>query len=114
VRPPAEFVTTADILPTGVVRSRGNRHLGAAATPLHLENGAQVILVDLVPEALDAVDLDQRNPLAVPPLEVGIGRDVDKLEIVTAHGPDSLDGGLTEMAPGRRVHDDARRIGVSR
>jgi hypothetical protein len=57
------------------------------------------------------VDLDHRQPLAVPRLEVGIARDVDLVELeaeLLLKRTQARERLLAQMAPRRVVEDDAR------
>ena len=75
--------------------------------------------MDEVGERLDAVDGDDRDPLAVAPLEVRVGGDIDLLELerdVGADLPEDPPGALAQVAPGGGVERDAaqrlrRRLG---
>jgi hypothetical protein len=68
-------------------------------------------LVDVVDEGALAVDLDHRQPLAVPSLELRVTGDVDldelEAELVT-QAPEHLLCALAQMAPGRVVEGDRR------
>jgi hypothetical protein len=64
-------------------------------------------LVDVIDERPLAVDLDHRDPFAVPGLEVGDAGDVDLL-VLDRQPFELLLGALTEAAALRRVQDDAR------
>jgi hypothetical protein len=67
--------------------------------------------MDVVDEAPLAVDLDDRDPLAVGSLELGIAvdRDLsqDEAELVACR-TDDAPGRLAEMAARRGVEDDLR------
>ena len=62
----------------------------------------------MVAEPLDAVDLYHRYALAILPLEAGIGRDIDDLEVASANGSDRLDRRPAQMAARGGEDDDAR------
>jgi hypothetical protein len=94
-------VTTRRILPTAVRRPSAE-----PSGPLD-EQLSERFLVDDVPEPLDPVDLDDGYPLAILPLERGIGRDIDDGEVAFAHGSHRFHGRPAEMAAGRRIDDDA-------
>ena len=58
-----------------------------------------------------AVDLDDREPLAVPGLELRVAADVDLLVVereLRTGGLDHAPRGRTEVAPLRVVEDDLR------
>jgi hypothetical protein len=81
----------------------------ASATPLRLdEQVAKFRFVDVVPKPLDPLDLDDGYPLAILPLEGGIGRDIDDFEAASHHGSHRIDGRSAEMTAGGGVDDDAR------
>jgi hypothetical protein len=70
---------------------------------------AQRIRVDVVDEAAPAVDLHDRDPLAVRRLELGIAvdRDLPKLEAeLVLHLGDDAPGRLAEVAAGRGEEAD--------
>jgi hypothetical protein len=63
----------------------------------------------VVDETAPAVDLDDRDPLAVRGLELGIAvdRDLPQLEAeLIARSRDDAPGGLAEVAAGRCEEDD--------
>jgi hypothetical protein len=90
------------------MRAVGGTVTATTAAPLWLNEGPELLLVDFVAESLHAIDLDDRYPLAIPPLERGIGADIDQREVASAHGPDDIDRGAAQMAPRRGVDDDSR------
>ena len=65
--------------------------------------------MDVVDEAPPAVDLDDRDPLAVRGLELGIAVDCDlpqlEADLVPSRGDDAP-GRLAEVAAGGGVEDD--------
>jgi hypothetical protein len=65
--------------------------------------------VDVVHETPPAVDLDDRDPLPVPGLELGVAVDRHlaqlEAELVPRRADDAA-GGLAEMAARRGVEDD--------
>jgi hypothetical protein len=67
----------------------------------------QAVSVHLVAEPLHPVDLHERDPRSVAPLELGVGADVDELVVVAADRANGLEGRVAEVAAGRRVQDDA-------
>jgi len=84
-----------------------------ATAPSCLERRPQVLLVDLVPESLDSVDLDERYPGAIPPLELGIDADIDDLEVASTDASHGVDGRRAQVAAGSGVDDHARHPEVS-
>ena len=62
----------------------------------------------MVDEGALAVDLDHRQPLAVAGLELRVAGDVDRL-VGHSEAVELAAGALTEVAPVRRVDDDAVR-----
>ena len=75
----------------------------------------QRVARNVVDERALAVDLDDRQPLAIPPLELGVAPDVDLLDLeldVTSHVGDRRPRAVAEMAAGRVVEPDGvRRYG---
>jgi len=70
-----------------------------------------------VREGLHAVDLDDRNPLAVTPLEIRVTRDVYLLEReldIAAYTFDGAERGLAEVAAGCVVDPDGMRHRTTR
>jgi hypothetical protein len=67
----------------------------------------QRVCVDEVGEGTFAVDLHDRNGLAVGGLELGFPRDVDLLEVLAADLAHDLERPLAERAVRGRVDDDA-------
>ena len=69
----------------------------------------------MVDERALAVDLDDREPFAIAPLEPGVAADVDLLELeldVLSHVRDGRPRALAEMAARRVVEPDGvRRYG---
>jgi hypothetical protein len=66
--------------------------------------------VDEVRESLLATHLDDRDPRAVAPLQLGIAGDVDLLELegnVLPHPPEHAARAVAEMAALGRVEPDA-------
>jgi hypothetical protein len=97
-------VTTAHIVPTRRARSVENRPIPARRLGEELP---QAVAVHLVAEALHPVDLHERDPRSIPPLELGVGADVDELVVVAADRADGLEGRVAEVAARRGVEDDA-------
>jgi hypothetical protein len=65
--------------------------------------------VDVVDEAPPAVDLDDRYPLPVVGLELGVAVDLDLPQLepeLVAGSRDDPASRLAEVAAGRRVEDD--------
>jgi hypothetical protein len=65
--------------------------------------------VDVVDETPPAVDLDDRDPLPVRRLELGVAIDPDLAQVeaeLVPRGADDAAGGLAEMTARRRVEDD--------
>jgi hypothetical protein len=65
--------------------------------------------MDVVDETPPAVDLDDRDPLPVRRLELGVAvdRDLSQVEAeLVARGADDAAGGLAEMTARRGVEDD--------
>jgi len=78
---------------------------------LRAEPAAERGRVDVVDERALAVELDDRNPLAVASLELGIAADVHLLELETElveRGRDHAPRPLTEVAAVRVIQDYAR------
>ena len=76
------------------------------------EPPAQRFGVDEVRERLLAVDRDDRDALAVSPLELGVAPDVHLLELERQLARDVVEDaacGRAEVAPLRRVERDAAR-----
>ena len=72
---------------------------------------AKGLRLHVVRERPAAVDLDRREPLAVPSLELGNAGDVDLVEVELELALQLRDDGArprAEMAIGRVVDDDAR------
>jgi hypothetical protein len=70
---------------------------------------AERVGVDVVGETAAAIDLDDRDPLPVRRLELGIAvdRDLPQLEAeLVARSGDDATGGLAEMAARRGEEDD--------
>jgi hypothetical protein len=68
----------------------------------------------VVHERPPAVDLDDREPLAVGPLELRVAADVDLRQLERDLAPRGRDDGprtLAEVAAGRVVDVDVRRYG---
>jgi hypothetical protein len=66
--------------------------------------------MDVVREDALPVDLDDRQPLAIPLLEAGVTADVDLLEVERVLGPHVLEhrpGPLAEVAAGGGKERDA-------
>ena len=83
----------------------------AAWSPRLCELPPERIGVDVVGERPLAVDLDDREPLAVPGLELRVAADVDLLVVereLRTGGLDHAPRGGTEVAPLRVVEDDLR------
>jgi hypothetical protein len=79
-----------------------------------LEAAHEGRLVDVVREDALALDLDDRQPLAVPSLELGIAADVDLLELERVPRTDVLEHlprPLAEVAAGRGEERDADAYG---
>jgi hypothetical protein len=79
-----------------------------------IELAQQRVEEDVVDEGTLAVDLDDRQPLAIASLEVGIAADVnlDELELaLCARLLQHRARPLAEVAPLRMKEDDARRYG---
>ena len=67
--------------------------------------------MDVVHERLRPVHLDDRDPLAIPRLELRIARDVHLVEVERRARPDALElaaRGFAEVAAARRVQPDLR------
>ena len=65
--------------------------------------------MDVVDETPPAVDLDDRDPLPVPRLELGLAVDRDLAQIeaeLVPSGADDAARGLAEMTARRGVEDD--------
>ena len=66
----------------------------------------KLVLGDVVLETLDAVDLHEGDPLAISPLELGVGRDINVLEVRPAHRAHDLDSRLAQVAARSGVDND--------
>jgi hypothetical protein len=64
--------------------------------------------VDEVDKRPLTADFDDGEPLAVPPLELGVPGDVDLVELLAELGPEDLPGALAEVAALRVEEDDLR------
>ncbi len=74
------------------------------STPSLCDLAPERVLVHVVRERPHAVDLDDRQPLAVAGFEVGIGRDVHLVEpILTELGDERPARSLAQVAPARGV-----------
>jgi len=92
-----DFVTAIS-----VVAARLRRRLCNRAT--------QGVRVDVVDEAPPSVDLDNRDPLPVRGLELGVAVDRDLLELeaeLLARGSDDAARRRAEVAAGRGIEDDS-------
>ena len=68
----------------------------------------------MVGEGAFALDLDDRDPLAVPRLELGVAGDIDLAQVELDFVPELAEDAacpITEMAALRGVEDDVRDYG---
>ena len=73
---------------------------------------AQCVDLHVVREAAPAVDLDDRQPLAIRGLELGLAGDVDLVQVEAELGSERTHLGertLAEVAPLRVIDDDLSR-----
>jgi hypothetical protein len=78
------------------------------------ELATESVLGDVVDERSLAVDLHDREPLAISRLQLGIAADVDLLELeaeLVTERSDGLPRSFAEVAALRVVEDDARDYG---
>jgi hypothetical protein len=61
----------------------------------------------VISETFDAVDFDDWYPLAILPLQFGIGRDIHHDKVASANRSHDVDGRPAEVAARSGVDDDA-------
>ena len=83
----------------------------ACSTPSLCDLAPERVLVHVVRERSLAVDLDDRQPLAVARFQLRNAADVDLLQVEVFLGPERLElsaGALAKVAVGRVEEDDPR------